>query len=399
MNKDMHIKENVVNRGSLLPALTMSSFTASSANVVTSILLIEIGSSFGVSVGIAGQIRTLSYTIAIFSSILLGVLSLRYAFKSLLLIGLLASIASSLGSGLSLDFNMMLVSYSLNGIGMSMILPMVFSLVAEYYSIEKRSNIIGLLIASQISSATVGSLVTSYISEIGGWRVAFLGYVFPVALLSLILAYKMLPTIKHAEKSIEINAYDGFKEVLSHRSALSCLIGFAFSTSAFQAIATYSASYYRQIFHLSTGFTATYFIAASICFILGSLSSGRLVNRFGRKSLAAFSVLLAGIFSILFFNIPIVLISMAIAFGSAFFNGMRNAAATSLTLEQVPRFRGVMMSLYSVADNLGMAFGAGIGGYMLLLYDYYIMGVFLGSLGIISAIIFHFFTKDPTTNK
>jgi DHA1 family putative efflux transporter-like MFS transporter len=377
----------------------MSSFTASSANVVTSILLIEIGASFGVSVGIAGQIRTLSYTVAIISSILLGALSLRYTFKSLLLIGLLTSIISALGSGLSFNFNMMLISYSLNGIAMSMILPMVFSLVAEYFSIEKRPSIIGLLIASQVSSATVGSLVASYISEVGGWRVVFLGYIFPVALLSLILVFKMLPTIKHANKLDKINAYDGFKKVLSHKSALACLIGFAFSASAFQAIATYSASFYRQKFHLSTGFTATYFIAASICFIIGSLSSGRLVNRFGRKSLAAFSVLLAGIFSIFFTNVPIVTISMAIALVSTFFNGMRNAAANNLTLEQVPQFRGVMMSLYSVADNLGMAFGAGIGGYMIFLYDYNVMGAFLGSLGIISAIIFHFFTEDPTTNN
>jgi predicted MFS family arabinose efflux permease len=356
-------------------------------------------SSFTASVGVAGQIRTLSYTVAIISSILLGALSLRYAFKSLLLIGLLTSIVSALGSGLSFNFNMMLISYSLNGIAMSMILPMVFSLVAEYFSIEKRPSIIGLLIASQVSSATVGSLVASYISEVVGWRVVFLGYVFPVALLSLILVFKMLPTVKHANKLDKTNAYDGFKEVLSHRSALACLIGFAFSASAFQAIVTYSASFYREKFHLSTGFTATYFIAASICMMIGSLSSGRLVNRFGRKSLAAFSVLLAGIFSIFFTNVPIVTISMAIALVSSFFNGIRNSAANSLTLEQVPRFRGVMMSLYSVADNLGMAFGAGIGGYMLFLYDYNVMGAFLGSLGIISAIIFHFFTKDPTTNN
>jgi len=69
------------------------------------------------------------------------------------------------------------------------------------------------------------------------------------------------------------------------------------------------------------------------------------------------------------------------------------------TLEQVPRFRGVMMSLYSVADNLGMAFGAGVGGYILFLYDYSVMGAFLGTLGIVSAIVFHFFTEDPITDK
>jgi predicted MFS family arabinose efflux permease len=172
-----------------------------------------------------------------------------------------------------------------------------------------------------------------------------------------------------------------------------------FSVSAFQAIVTYSVSFFRQKLQLSTGFATVYFAGASPFFILGSLLSGRLVKRVGRKTLTVVSAFLAGIFTMLFSNITYIPVSMAFALASFVFNGMRNTAVNNLTQEQIPRLRGLMMSLYSAADNIGMAIGAGIGGYILLLYDYDILGLSLGLLGILSAIIFYFYTKDPTLPK
>jgi predicted MFS family arabinose efflux permease len=79
--------------------------------------------------------------------------------------------------------------------------------------------------------------------------------------------------------------------------------------------------------------------------------------------------------------------------------GMMASAASSLTLEQVPRFRGSMMSLGSAATSLGSAVGAAVGGMALIWYDYEALGSILGGLGIISAVIFYFVTIDPTREK
>lgn len=72
------------------------------------------------------------------------------------------------------------------------------------------------------------------------------------------------------------------------------------------------------------------------------------------------------------------------------------AAATSLTLEQVPRFRGAMMSIRAAALSVGQALGAGVGGLALLLYDYEFVGISLGGMGIIGAAIFYLLAIDPT---
>ena len=71
-------------------------------------------------------------------------------------------------------------------------------------------------------------------------------------------------------------------------------------------------------------------------------------------------------------------------------------AFSSLTLEQVPRFRGTMMSITLAAMNTGGTLGAGVGGLALILYDYEFMGVSLGGMGLVGAAIFHLLVKDPT---
>jgi predicted MFS family arabinose efflux permease len=78
------------------------------------------------------------------------------------------------------------------------------------------------------------------------------------------------------------------------------------------------------------------------------------------------------------------------------FGGMRITASSSLTLEQVPKFRGTMMSINSAADGMGAALGAGIGGWGILLSGYEFAGWVLGSLGIISAAVFQVLAADPT---
>ncbi len=94
--------------------------------------------------------------------------------------------------------------------------------------------------------------------------------------------------------------------------------------------------------------------------------------------------------------LPNLWLSLALNFLGAWFFGMGASAANSLTLEQVPKLRGTMMSLTSAAQSLGSALGAALGGAMLVLYNYLIMGIVLGALGIVAAIIFYILTIDPT---
>jgi predicted MFS family arabinose efflux permease len=129
------------------------------------------------------------------------------------------------------------------------------------------------------------------------------------------------------------------------------------------------------------------------------LVSGLVVNRFGRKTSTVLTAFLAGIFTITYACVLNLWLSLALSLIGSWFFGMVTSAASSLTLEQVPEFRGTMMSIDTAAINLGYALGTALGGLTLLSFDYEGLGIVLGVMGVAAAIVFHFLTTDPTRKR
>ena len=385
----------------VLPALVMSRFATQPQMILAGLLLIDIGRTFESSVGVMGQIRTAMSVAAVIFALLMGALSVRFNHKSLLMVGLLFLSISALGSGLASSFSMMLVSYSMTGLGVAMASPMGLTLVGEHFPREKRPNAIAWISTGAAASYFICAPAIGLIADFGGWRLAFLGFVLPICVLTLLLAARCLPAKSGSPHSaMSLGSYfEGFKRVFSNMSADACLVGTALSFTAWQAILFYSASFYRQRFLVSTGFASTLFMAAAVCFIAGNLVGGRLTKKLGRKPFTVLTALFAGIFIISYTNVPNLWLSMALCFLGSFFSGTRFIASNSLTLEQVPEYRGTMMSLSTAADQSGSALGAAVGGLLLLLLNYEGMAIALGAMGIAAAIIFQLLAIDPTRTE
>jgi predicted MFS family arabinose efflux permease len=75
------------------------------------------------------------------------------------------------------------------------------------------------------------------------------------------------------------------------------------------------------------------------------------------------------------------------------------SAASSLTLEQIPEFRGTMMSIDTATINLGSAFGTALGGIALLSSGYEGLGIALGVMSVVAAVVFQVLATDPTRKK
>jgi len=185
-----------------------------------------------------------------------------------------------------------------------------------------------------------------------------------------------------------------FKEVLLNKSASFCLLGTVFRIAYFIAILLYVPSFVRQKFLVSTDYASIILLIGAIFYTLGSLTSAWFVNRFGRKNSTVLTLLLSGIFIILYPYFSSLWLSLIFMFLACWFSGMATTAAVSLTLEQVPGYAGTMMSLNAVAVNIGSAVGSGIGGLALISFGYKGLGNILGSLGVLGAFIYYFLTKD-----
>ena len=381
----------------MLPALVLSRFTTQIPSILTGMLLIDIGLTFNTSVGVTGQIRTVSSMITLLFSVMMVILSTRYQPKTLLLIGLLTYGISALGCYTAQDFTSMLSFYALSGVGFALVSPMTSTLVGAHIQPEKRSTAIGYLIASLALSYLIGAPAIGYLAGIGGWRLAFLGYILPISLLSLTIAFFGLPSVSMSPQSRGYtHIFEGFKAVISNSSAVGCLVGMTLSLATWSMYLSYAASLLRQRFETPMSMVSALIIVSSFSYITGSLFGGRFANRFGRKQLSVYAALLMGLFLIGYFNLFSMFLAIVVGFFGSFFGGLRASAGESLTLEQIPAFRGSLMSLNSAASSFGSVLGAGLGGTLLVAYNYNITGIVLGGFSLVAAVIYYALTVDPT---
>ena len=176
----------------LLPSLVVSRFATMPPGLVTGLLLIDIGESFGLAVGVTAQVRTAASIVGVLSALLISALSLRFRAKSLLVGGLLLLVASTVGCTWAPDFSVLIVIYALTGMAGSLVGPMAFTLVADHFPFEQRANALSWIIAGMSASNLIGAPIIGYISGFAGWRGSFLWFVLPVSLFGLFLAVRFV---------------------------------------------------------------------------------------------------------------------------------------------------------------------------------------------------------------
>ncbi len=88
-------------------------------------------------------------------------------------------------------------------------------------------------------------------------------------------------------------------------------------------------------------------------------------------------------------------IALIILYFNSFIGGFADPPMINLTFEQVPEFRGTIMSINVAFVFHGTTIGAGIGGFVLAIFGY--TGIFLvcGLLLLVTAAIIFFLTVDP----
>ncbi len=371
-------------------ALGLSRYAPRGATLVAGVLLIEIGATFGLPVGVVNQINATHSLFSLLTALAMGVLSIRFSMELLLFAGLGLAFMSAVGSCISPSFQLLFVLYSLNGVAWSLIYPMSVALVGELFPQEKRAKAFSIIFAIPPIITTFGASLLGYI---GDWRRAYMLYAIPIAAASLMLTKLSVPLRKTKGKKVEL--FPAFKTLIGNRSALSCLLYFLLNSITFQFLGMLSISFLREHHSLPKGASSLIYSVLALAVFVGALAGGRIVDKYGRKPSTVFITLIYGLSAILFVTVPNVYIATAIGIFSGLMMGLRQPAANSLTIEQMPEIRGSIMSLSTASGNFGGMIGAALAGFLLLNYGWITTGVSLGSAAILAGIVLQIFAKDP----
>ncbi len=379
----------------ILFALFISSYAMYPSQLIITVLLVEIAGDFNLPIGISAQIRSISLAVALVTAFAVGALSIKYRKKNLLVAGLLALTFSAIGCGASMNFGMLILFYILTGLGVTIVEPMATALVGEYFPAEERASALGWYGAAGGISHMVGSQVIGFIAELGGWRLPFLAYALPASLLSIALVSSQLPSEKMEVQRSSRSIMTGFRDVLSDHSALACLSGITLATATWQGIYFFSVSFLKQELSMPPILAAGIYSIMSVMFTMGSLSSGRIIRKIGRKHAVLLGLAAIVIFTVAYTNLPFLWLVLFCNVVGCYFGAIRNLSSIGLSLEQVPGSRGTMMSLNSAALRIGSLLGTSIGGLIIIVYGWRALGLLFGFTGIVSAIIYLLFVRDP----
>jgi MFS family permease len=381
----------------LVLALFLGNFVNYTFSTFFSNAMVNVASSLNVAVGTASQILTILRFASFIMGLLMGFLAVKFKSKSLFLVGVALYGVGALGCFFVPNFASLLFFNLFLGIGASMISIMMLTLVGEHLPLQQRGFAIGLVVAGASVSQILTPQVTSIVSNALGWRAVILLYILPVALVVLLFSFFVIPSKSRQERTSSKPEYlKAFKQILTSKSAIACVVGSALLYLSFDA-PVYAVTFYRLHFHESLSMGANFYSLASATLLLGSLVGGRLINRIGRKRLSVVAGAIQGIFTFLIVFVPNEYVSVAMWMGSTVFAGAAAAAFIGLALEQVPGFRGTMMSLNSAFRSIGLIVGLSLGGLLLNLYanNFQIIYAIFGISGVASGIIVLLFAKDP----
>jgi predicted MFS family arabinose efflux permease len=381
-------------------SLILSRGIANLPSVVVSLLLVDIAASFNVPVGVAGQIRTTAGLLSIIFALVMGVISVRYAYKTLLSLGLILFAVSAIASYFSQSLSTLLIFYSLAGIAVSMVTPMINSLIGALIITENRTKVMGWTIGGLSIIYTLGSLTTAYLASLG-WRTTLILVVVPLSLFTCLLCRLQVPNVRQ-EQGTDVSfagLFSGYTTLLKNKSALGCILGTVFGLATWNTVLIYGSSYVRQVFGIPVKTMAMVNIIFSLCYTAGSLTASKFTRGLGFKKTLLITTGTLGFFTFFGFNAPNYLLAVLLLIPASFTAGMMITVSSSFSLEQIPEYRGTMMSLHSAAVSMGGTLAAILGGLLLLVYGYSGYSIAMGSLGVFGALVFQFLTIEPKHNN
>jgi predicted MFS family arabinose efflux permease len=397
--RELHSKSRY-RKALFLPALFSGYFLAATFAAFFSMVLIDVASSFNVTVGTASLISVISRFVGLIMGLVISVLALKFRHKSMFLFGVAMYGVGALGSSAAPDFYSMLFFQFFLGIGGAMVTVMMYALIGEFLPLEKKGQAVGLAWSTAFLASVIVPLVTFVIANAAGWRFVLSLFVFPFSVFCLVLSYFVIPSSPVQNKPAKDAYLKAFKQIILNKSAVACMVGTMLVQITY-TFTVYAVSFYRLNFSLPLLISSICASAVGSMAILGSAVGGRLINRIGRKTLTVVAGLFSGVFTLLFTYIPSLWISVGLWGGAIFLIAMALSAIYNLNLEQVPRFRGTLMSLNQTFRYAGTVLGLLLGGFVLNFFsnNFQILMTIYGASSVVMAILVFSAAKDvlPTT--
>ncbi|MEO8693002.1 MAG: MFS transporter [Acidimicrobiales bacterium] len=277
------------------------------------------------------------------------------------------------------------------GIGETVDNPASQSLIADYYTAERRGRAYAAQRAAPLVGTAIGTGIGGVVSATLGWRWAFLLVGVPGSVIALMCWRLPEPARKGSEAPATRGwraARDDSRALLRVPTLRALMVGTAIGTGALTGIGFWAPEFYERHTSLTSSQASgvvggLILLGALLGTLLGGWARDRIAARVAGASMALSAVtqaIGAGALMIVFLDVPIAVRLVFSVIGVAFIvSGFPALSAT--TAEVVPaRMRGLAFSITGFFSALTSALSPLVIGFIANRFDYTVDGEVKGNL-------------------
>lgn len=357
----------------LIP-LVLGTLAAQASIMVLAPIMVEIGRNLDASVSAIGQARTVMAAVAAVASLRIGPLIDRIGVRPLLTWGAVFAVT---GHGITSSAGGLVVFYAGHvfiGLGVACLLSAGFAGAGAWFDEADAPWALGYVVGSQSIAWIVGNPLIGILTDAVSWRLA---YAVPGMAALAALAAALLAGRRDSEPTGERS---GMTDVARDPSARRWTIAEFVAYSAWTAELTYIGAFYVQTYDVGESLVGFLLAIGSVAFLISTLGTDRLVRRLGgrRRRMVITAALAMGTLLAVIMNVtPAIAFTVVLFFVMALSAGFRSTSSSALALGLLPRTPGAMMAARTTSAQLGYTIGAMLGGLVLAVADFGVLGFVL----------------------
>jgi multidrug resistance protein len=300
---------------------------------------------------------------------LFGPISDKVGRKQMIVTGMFIFSIGTFCTGLTQDFNTILVFRALTGLSGAMVMPSIFALIGDKISYKMRGMAMGLIMGAMVGSTVLGVPIGAFLTSVGNWQWTFYGIGILAILVTFITAGILPKTL--ATNQIPVSApvamVSAIKTAFTNSSVFFALLSTFLWTVGLQGMFSYIGVYYKESFDFSVEKIGMVIFLAGTGSIVGNVIGGKLADKIGKKSVVSIAAVIAAIgvvsFSLLT-GYAVSAIIVHVLWSTSI--GLGQSSLTALISELSPKVRGTVMALNSSAMYIGMMFASAGASWLLV---------------------------------
>jgi DHA1 family bicyclomycin/chloramphenicol resistance-like MFS transporter len=251
-----------------------------------------IQATFAVSTGVAQLALSLSILANAFANLAYGPLSDRFGRRPVLLVGLVAFIAGSLGCALAPTIDLLVIGRIVQSIGGAAGMVLARAIVRDRYDRDRSASIIAYLTMAMVVAPMLAPTVGAILIDVASWRAIFFMTTGVGVLLTWQIAIRLGETRPPAAGRVA-GPLGGAGALLRSGAFLAYVLQSTFGISVFFSFIAGAPYFMINVLGRSATEYGLWFILISAAFMAGNLIAGRISTRVGLDRMVLAGSLLA----------------------------------------------------------------------------------------------------------